>query len=165
METGVVGASGAGKWVRRRGCQAPHSNHHRHRHLFVIVAVTFFVITIITIFHHHLPCHRLLPCRRQNACTVHNPHPHTVTKLGPLTPTIITVTITSNTRLFRINQWKLGHKIWERKQKHNKFEQALSSSSEEKVRNYVVSCNIALKHCYNHECFSTRWPSLKVSWE
>ena len=52
METGVVGASGAGKWVRRRGCQAPHSNHHRHRHLFVIVAVAFFVIVIaiLTIF-------------------------------------------------------------------------------------------------------------------
>ena len=53
METGVVGASGAGKWVRRRGCQAPHSNHHhRHRHLFVIVAVAYsvIVIAIITIF-------------------------------------------------------------------------------------------------------------------
>ena len=52
METGVVGASGAGKWVRRRGCQAPHSNHHRHLHLFVMVTVAFFVIVIaiITIF-------------------------------------------------------------------------------------------------------------------
>ena len=49
METGVVGASGAGKWVRRRGCQAPHSNHHRHRHIFVIVAVAFFVIVIVII--------------------------------------------------------------------------------------------------------------------
>ena len=52
METGVVGASGAGKWVRRRGCQAQHSNHHRHRHLFLIVTVAFFVIVIaiLTIF-------------------------------------------------------------------------------------------------------------------
>ena len=50
METGVVGASGAGKWVRRRGCQALHSNHHRHRHLFVIVAFFVIVIVIITIF-------------------------------------------------------------------------------------------------------------------